>query len=167
MLILQKPVRCWTKRFMMQPKKTFEPSERTSRTRLDERAIGTSGRQTPPAVRRSRSSGSVRDKGIPRTTLSVTAITPSRTRLPRGAPRPEVFPPRTSPSVVVGRTGEASWASCPVAARWEVAVGAPVAFAPCPRKLVSAREEGGGGGFLGLVSLWLFGLGRRRRSLPL
>ena len=46
------------------------------------------------------------------------------------------------PSVVVGRTGEASWASCPLAARWEVAVGAPVAFAPCPRKLVSAREEG-------------------------
>ena len=52
MLILQKPVRCWTKRFMMQPKKTFEPSERTSRMRLDERAIGTSGRQTPPAASR-------------------------------------------------------------------------------------------------------------------
>ena len=43
-----------------------------------------------------RSSGSARDKGIPKTTLSVTAITSSRTRLPRGAPWPEVFPPRTS-----------------------------------------------------------------------
>ena len=51
-----------------------------------------------------------------------------------------------------GKDGEASCASHPLAARWEVVVGAPVVLVPCPRTLVSARQ-GGGGGFLG-PSCW-------------